>query len=164
MTPPKGPTSLHLNCLESLAKIHKFYTIQRANATSPPELTNAIQDHLTALHQGQKETHREAAARNTARLTKIATLLGCHHSDRAAEEACVFAKLHQVILDRIRSFNDLTDNKRRKKRRGSDTSNDDEDLPESDDVLGKDSDNEEYEDYKRKPSRRRRGLFGKRYD
>ncbi|KAL8780141.1 MAG: hypothetical protein Q9213_006596 [Squamulea squamosa] len=164
MALPKGSVSCHLNCLEPLAKIHEFYIAQRTSATCPPELSNAIQDHLTALHQGQKETYREAAARNTARLTKIATKLGCQHSDRAAEQDCVYAKLHEVILGRIRSFNDLEDKKRHKKRRGSDTGSDEEDLPSSDDIFDEESDDDTDEQYKRKPPRGRRGLFRKRYN
>ncbi|KAI4242367.1 MAG: hypothetical protein L6R40_004096 [Gallowayella cf. fulva] len=139
MTTSPHPRSIHLARLEELPELHHFYTTQWTAGQSPTEIITLITTQLTAIQRNFGKSSLDKNLRTVNRMTKVASKLGCHHEGREAEEACPFAKLHEMILGNIRKMDQKLNIG------GSDEESDEEPEDESDEESKNEVDEESEE-------------------
>lgn len=99
--------AIQLTYLENLAKLHQFYTAQRGQGNAPDELVSLLRTEIQRYAAHAKPTRLMPTLPFTHRLTQLSTALGCNHSSAEAENLCVFAELHRLILQWITVFKNL---------------------------------------------------------
>ncbi|KAL8884222.1 MAG: hypothetical protein Q9192_006902 [Flavoplaca navasiana] len=100
---PMSPSrfAIQLTYLEDLAKLHQYYTAQRGEGNAPEELTSLLRTEIQTLAMMRRPPRPGPTLAKTLQLIALTTALGCKHDSTAAENLCVFAELHRLILQRI---------------------------------------------------------------
>ncbi|KAL9012022.1 MAG: hypothetical protein Q9180_009135, partial [Flavoplaca navasiana] len=100
---PMSPSrfAIQLTYLEDLAKFHQYYTAQRGEGKAPDELVSLLRTEIQILATMPRPPQPGPALAKTLQLINLTTALGCNHDSTAAENLCVFAELHRLMLQRI---------------------------------------------------------------
>ncbi|KAL8976553.1 MAG: hypothetical protein Q9205_007459 [Flavoplaca limonia] len=100
---PMSPSrfAIQLTYLENLAKLHQHYTAQRGEGNAPEELASLLRTEMQILATMRRPPRPNPTLTKTLQLIALTTALDCKHDSTAAENLCVFAELHRLILQRI---------------------------------------------------------------
>ncbi|KAL8867054.1 MAG: hypothetical protein Q9198_008662 [Flavoplaca austrocitrina] len=93
--------AIQLTYLENLAKLHQHYTAQRGEGNAPEELASLLRMEIQILALMRRPPRPSPTLAKTLQLIALTTALGCKHDSTAAENLCVFAELHRLILQRV---------------------------------------------------------------
>ena len=99
MSPPRF--AIQLTYLENLAKLHQYYTAQRGEGNASEELASLLRTEIQILAMMRRPPRPNPTLAKILQLIALTTALGCKHDSTAAENLCVFAELHRLILQRI---------------------------------------------------------------